>query len=48
MVSTIINATERMIDNKAAPSILAEPVIVDSDFPAILNEIPSAKNIEMI
>lgn len=43
-----MNVIDRMIDNKAAPSILAEPVMVESNFPAILNEIPSAKNIEMI
>lgn len=48
MVSAIINAIERMTDNKAAASILAELGIVDSDFSAILNEIPCAKNIEMM
>lgn len=48
MVSVIINTIDSMIDNKDAPSILTELFVVDSDFLAILNEIPAAKKIEMM
>lgn len=48
MVSAAMNTIDRRIDNIMAPSILADPVIFDSDAPAMANEIPCAKNIETI
>lgn len=39
---------DRMADNIMAPSILVGPLIFDSDAPAMTNEIPCAKNMEMM